>query len=330
MISSFDEWLSQLEKLSLIFKKYGSFLPEQLALLQRVHEKLTNSQKKVWMFVAPPASGKTHVICLLAKVFSEASQKTAIVVPNNYLKHEFEMERSEIYGGLENVDILNISEYLRSDKRYDYVLVDEAHNLKSSLELDLRVVRGVDIASEEEHFDLVSRHLPPGKVFAAQQLSFPSAKELLDQLARLAKFRRYLNPILRDPTAWKCFIYIWEDLCSLKFVSSTEPWTFKLPNEHLLMFSASPLSDEELRFYCGITPDIIERAFPVHTTDDWREKQRVYISITDELSTDDKIKFLDSMIKEFKFRTLVLFNNNRTCEQAFNSLENEKISTNNF
>lgn len=321
------EWFSWLENLSLTFQRYGSFLPEQTVLLQRVYEKLARSDKPVWVFVAPPASGKTHVICLLAKTFSEASQKTAVVVPNNYLKEEFEAAGSEVSGGLRSVDILNISEYLRTNTRYDFVLVDEAHNLKSFIELDPSLVRSLDLTPDEELYsDLASRYLPPDKAFVAQRLSFSSAKGLLTSLSHIPKFRRRLKPILDEPTLWTYFIYMWRDspLCTLRFVRAGRLCEFKLPNKHLLMFSASPLSNKELSFYCGISHTMLERAPPVHSEADWREKGRLYISITDDLTTKAKAELLENLIKASKTRTLVLFNTSRSCQKVYNRLKKDR------
>jgi len=315
-----EEWFSRLENLSILFQRHGSFLPEQRDLLERVYEKLTKSKKSVWVFAAPPASGKTHAICLLARILHEADQRTAIVVPNDYLKEEFQEARSEVLGGLPNVDILNISEYLKTKKQYDFLLADEAHNLKSFLELDASVVRSIDITKEDYLYqELASRYLPPKREFVAQQLSFPSAKNLLDSLNQVSRFRRRLRPVTKNPTFWSCFIYIWKDpgQCNLKFVRADSVCRLKLPNKHLLMFSASPLSNKELNFYCGIPMSTIERASPVKSTAKWREKQILYISVADKLSLDTKIDLIMSLIQESKTRTLLLFNRFSSCKNAF-------------
>src|SRR3990172_11355406 len=105
-ISKKDMWFSRLEELSLPFQKYGSFLPEQLQLLERVHDKIENSKKSVWIFDSPPSSGKTHAICLLSKVFMELNNKTATIVPSNYLKEDFKKACFDVRGGLPDIDII--------------------------------------------------------------------------------------------------------------------------------------------------------------------------------------------------------------------------------
>jgi len=320
-----EEWFSALESLSVPFQKYGSFLPEQRELLERVYEKLTRAEGPVWVFVAPPASGKTHAICLLARILSEATQRTAIVVPNNYLKEEFEGARSEVCGGLPAVDVLNVSEYLKTKKQYDFILADEAHNLKSFIELDISLVRSVSLSANDELYaDIANRYLSPNRAFAAQQLSFSSAKDLLDSLNRNPRLARQLRQVVKDPTSWSYFIYVWREfgLCIVKFARANGLCKLKLPSKHLLMFSASPLSDEELDFYCGIPRSAVERALAVESTTEWREKQRLCISVMNGLPPDAKIDLLMSLIRESRTRILILFNSFRSCQKTFARLSN--------
>jgi hypothetical protein len=319
------EWFSELEKVSVPFHRHGSFLPEQRILLERVYDKLTRTKNPVLVFVAPPASGKTHAICLLARTLAGTSQRTAILVPNNYLKQEFGRARSEVSGGLPAVDILNLFEYIKTKKQYDFVLADEAHNLKSFLELDTDLTRTVTISRDDAVYaDIVGRYLSPGRAFVAQQLSFPSAKDLLRSL-NLPKFAIQLRPVTKDPTSWSCFVYVWADygICSVTFVRANSVCRLKLPSKRFLMFSAFPLSDNELEFYCGISKDTVERAQPVNPSTDWRNKQRIDISVTDEFVPDAKLDLLKSVIRESETRILILFNSLRSCQKAFVGLRKD-------
>jgi len=320
-----EQWFSKLENLSTPFRKYGSFLPEQRKLLEEVYNKLTNSQKPILVFVAPTASGKTHTICLIARTLQGKNYRIAILVPNNYLKEEYEKAQHDVRGQLQDIDFLNIFEYLKTTKQYNFVLANEAHNLKTFLELDRNIVRSIDFTEKEDlFFDIANRHLPPNKSFIAKQLSFNSARELLDDLDNIPKFSKHLRPIIQNPTSWTSFIYIWRQnkRCSIKFVRSSDYLCkLKLPMDHMLMFSASPLSDKELQFYCGIPASSIERATPIKTTADWRKKQSVYFSVIDEFSSKDKTSLLEELIRETKTRTLILFNNFDSCKKTFKSLD---------
>lgn len=322
-LSSRDTWFSQMEKLSIPFRTYKSFFPEQKELLNRTYDKLLAEKKPVWVFAAPPSSGKTHVICLLARVFFESGQKTAIVVPSNYLKEEFAKACLDIEGGLPETDILNLSEYLKSTEIYDFVLMDEAHNLKSFLELDDEYVKTVSFSLNEDFYqDLIGRYILPNKDFVAQQLSFPSAKDLLSNLRQIGKFGTKLNPVLSNPTCWTCFLYIWKNsnLCNVLFVQNDGVCNLKLPQKHILLFSATQLSTAELKFYCGLDENIIA---PIETvkSSNQNEKQKYCLSVVDDLDFKSKLCFLKSILEESNVQTLVLFNNSLTCKKAIENLK---------
>lgn len=320
-----SNWLSHMEELSIPFQKYGSFLPEQLQLLKRVYHMTDKSKKSVWIFDAPPSSGKTHIICLLSKVLIESNNETAIIVPSNYLKEDFKRACFDVRGGLNGVDIMNLYEYLKTDKQYDYVLVDEAHNLKSFLELDGKAVISLSFSLEDDFYcDVISQYLPPERNFVAQQISFSSVKDILDKIKQIPKFKTRLRKILENPTSWHCFLYVWKEnnKCTLKFVQ-LESSFLKIPSKHLLLFSATPLSNQELNLYCGLRLSEIDRAKTVESTAKWRNEQRLCISITDFISDSDKLSFLKILLKESKTRALVLFNSFTKCAKSFETLKGE-------
>lgn len=326
IIPPIDLWLSQMERLSLPFQRYGSFLAEQKELLLSVHEKIRNNEKKVWVFAAPPNSGKTHIICLLARMLADSGQKTAIVVPSNYLKEEFANACSEVRGGLPRIDILSLVEYLKARNQYDFVLVDEAHNIKSFLELGEEYVKSLSFSLDDEFYqNLLARYLPPNQQFVAQQLSYSSTKDLLDSLSRVRKCKAKLRDVLANPTCWSCFLYMWRkaNLCNIIFVQADGLYKFKIPRKHLVLFSATPLSNSELSFYCGIPSRAISRAKTVGNLSSWKEKQRICFSITDEFDFGDKLDFLKCIIQESNTRTLVLFNTFSSCMRAFEVLKKE-------
>lgn len=321
--TSILSWIGQMESISIPFQKFGSFLPEQKDLLTIIYEQLENETKSVWVLAAPPSSGKTHVICLVSKVLNDSGEKVAIVVPSNFLKGEFTNACCDVKGGLNGVDILNLAEYLHGRKQYDYVLIDEAHNLKSFLELDEEYVKSVSLTFDDDIFvNLVQRYLLPDKKFVAQQLSFVSAKDILDNLSKAKRFRNKIKPVLINPTLWSCFVYIWRDaqLCSLIFVQNDGLCKFRIPNKHLLLFSATQLSNEELSFYCAIEPSSIARARQVNNSSSSDGKQKFCVSLKDGLIYDAKIDFIKSVIMESNVRTLVLFNTFPSCKKAFETL----------
>ncbi len=68
--------------------------------------------------------------------------------------------------------------------------MDEAHNLKSFLELDEEYAKSVKLSFDDDIFaDLIQRYLLPNQKFVAQQLSFVSAKDILDRLSKVKRFQ---------------------------------------------------------------------------------------------------------------------------------------------
>jgi len=311
------KWIDQLRKRSFLAKKYGSFLPEQEELLKKVHERFQGSKRKIWTFTAPPASGKTHVIALLAQFLSEENL-VAIIVPNDYLKQQFHEQESLVSGHLEKVDILNLVEYLRTNKTYEFILMDEAHNLKSSVELNSNLVKTFKLTPEDALCqDLQSRLLPANKQFAAKQLPFTSCKEALDQLLSSSRLRKLAIAILKDPVSWKCFAYVRREGQSKILFVRSPVCSLKTPSKVMMLFSATPLSRDELSFYCGLRKEATEEPCVVKAT---TRGKRLFFSIPNSLSFSSKIDLLSNILKENSCRVLVLFNNSLGCDKAYNRI----------
>jgi len=308
------------QEISLPYQQFGSFLPEQVELFTEIYNVLNNPMKKVNIFTAPPASGKTHVISLLANFLISRGHKIAIVVPNNYLKNEFERSKLEVIDRLE-ITILNLFEYLNSDEEFDFILIDEAHNIKSYLDLDINNVKNFEIDSSTDLFSyLIQIYLYSEKDFCVKQLDYPSARNLLELLE--VYYPEDIEDIIKDPTQWLTFIYIWKESgqALIKWVKSESIGNFKLPKGILMLFSATTLSDEELEFYCGIPSKIITRVTEIKSQSKWRNNQRVYVSIKDEPLINDKIEYLKSILKCIDRRALILCNNYRTSNKIYFNL----------
>ncbi len=317
-----DQWLERVGALS----RYGSLLFPQVELLGRVYDGLQDSRKKVGVFVAPPSSGKTHVICLLA-TYLASSNKVAIVVPSNYLKEEFREEFRNIRSKPDGIDILSLFEFLRGNELYDFVLVDESHNIRSFIELDTSVVRSVTItAAEEISQELEALYLPAGRGFSAQQISFVSAASLLASL-KGTKHAAYLQPVLRSPTSWMYFVYAWRNPLAflLKAINTTNLSGFRIPKTGLLLFSATPLSNDELQFYCGIDPNLIRRSPAVNTPDSPVQTSSLYLSIQDKLTAAERLNLLRRFLKETGVRTLLLLNNSNQVNALARNLKRRRL-----
>jgi len=312
-LPSYKEWLKWLSSRSSIFETHGSFLREQEKLFSELHKKLAAETKKVWTFSAPTASGKTHVLLLLADFLAQ-EHSVAVIVPNNYLKIETISQKKFINDEkIEEVKVLSLHEYVISRSKYDFMLVDEAHNLRTSLELDTRVVKSFRVFEEEDIFkDLANRFLPPGTDYSAQKLSTGDSRFVLRVISnRFPSSRR----IQKNLTAWAGFIYISAKFCEVKFIKAGGIWSFRLPKKKLLLFSATPLSTEELAFYCGIDQSLVEKSVTVPLLSR-RARQRMYLSVTDALNEDLKLAHLYKLLNLYPKRTLVLFNHLVSCRRA--------------
>jgi hypothetical protein len=324
-----EQWLSQLRSLSLIVRRYGSFLPAQEALLKSIYRRMRHSKKRIWIFESPPASGKTHVIALISKFLSDREQSVAIVVPNSYLEEEFKAEKATISGSLTNINILTLAQYVREyPSSYDYVLVDEAHNMKTALELNNSLVKTFRITPEEIEIcqDLKSRFLPPGKEFAAQQISSATAWDILKLLEQIPPYRTQALIISADLSSWLSFIYAYDrsdrkpsQLFELKFVRVEPISSFPLPRKAALLFSASPLSKNELSFYCGMSQSCIEKPWATMVTSMPKVERpnRLSLSVTGPLLRSQKLQIVSKVVKGARSRSLILFNNSQSCRDAF-------------
>ena len=312
-LPSYKEWLKWLSSRSSIFETYSSFIPEQEELFSELHKKLAPETKKVWTFSAPTASGKTHVMLLLADFLAQ-EHSVAVIVPNNYLKIETMSQKEFIKDEkIEEVKVLSLHEYIVSSSKYDFCLVDEAHNLRTSLELDTRVVKSFRVLEVEDIFqDLADRFLPPGTDYNAQKLSTGDSRFVLRKISSRFPSSRWIQKTL---TSWVGFIYISAECCEVKFIKAGGMWAFRLPKKKLILFSATPLSIEELPFYCGIDQSLVEKSVTISRLSR-RVGQRTYLSVTDALNDNVKLAHLCNLLDLYPRRILVLFNNLVSCRKA--------------
>ena len=326
-LPSYKEWLEWLSNRSSIFETFGSFLREQKELFWELHKKLAADTKRVWTFSAPTASGKTHAMLLLADFLAQ-EHSVAVIVPNNYLKIETTSQKKLIKDEkIEGVKVLSLHEYIVSGSDYDFVLVDEAHNLRASLELDTRIVKNFRLFKGEDVFeDLADRFLPSGTNYNAQKLSAGDSRFVLHKLSNRFPSSRKIQ---RNLTSWAAFVYISAECCEIKFVKADGMWSFRLPREKLILFSATPMFMEELGFYCGIDRSIVETSVIVPALSR-REIRRTYLSITDALSDEAKLAHLCNLLDHYPSRILVLFNNLVSCRKARRYLSRHLNKTNVF
>jgi Rad3-related DNA helicase len=315
------DWINKVSS----YSAYANLMPEQTQLLTNLYA-LLNSRKRVVIASAPPASGKTHLISIVAMSLSQSGKHSvAIVTPTNHLKNEFRREAQNVKGAMPSIDIVTISEYLKINRVYDYVLIDESHNLKSFVELSPDIVKTIVIGPNDPgYWDLQDAYLNGKKKFCATRVSYGWVSGFLRTL-NASSNRRFAH--IESPTSWMYFVYVWQypQHCLVKAVDVSKLTGWPLPKVKLILLSATPLSDEEMSYYCGIRSSSTERAPIIRTDDSWKDKQTLYLTVEDDLSDDQKIAFTRDTLNTTKLRTLVLLNSARKCLSYSDQIQGDRF-----
>jgi hypothetical protein len=306
-----QKWLKELGEYSNKFKKYGSFLKTQEGLLKQIHEKLSTPSPKVCVFTAPPASGKTHVIALCGVYLANNGFSTCIVTPNNELKFEFMKEMNDVHiNSVNDLPIITIGDYVKKRSKFEFALVDEAHNLRSAVELDDRLVKSINLEKGDKIYENVLLSLQTKEGFFARELGTETAHDILRKI-KGEPYKKTARRILRTLSQWRCFVITSDTTCDLKFLSADPAKRNIIPARKLLLFSATALNKEELRFYCNIPITYFDR------TNDGQHrfvpKKNVNYVNTPLGSTKEKIELTQKLLAQSSMRSLILINNNRKC-----------------
>jgi len=292
-------------------KRYGSFLPLQEQLLKQIHHAIIHSEFRVVTFTAPPASGKTHVITLSASYLHDHGIPTCIVTPTNELKLEFKNELREVYcKSAESLPVMNTGAFIRRRQAFEYAFVDEAHNLRSAIELDTNVVKTIHLENEDPAYHDVLSHLKKDKICITAELSTESAHDILHKI-KAGEFVRVANQVSRTLSQWRSFCIISNTTCDLKFLAANPEKRTLLPRGRLFLFSATILDTDELSFYCNVPKEDIQTTG--ETTSDFVPKKNVIYRFTTCQTNHEKKGFAISGLENVKVPTLILINNNATC-----------------
>ena len=272
MVHDEIEWLKRRSKL---FKEYGSFLPEQVLLIKRCLELIEKSHEKVVSICAPPASGKTHILALIANLLSSQGKKVAVVAPCGELVDNIADENKNIENPY-NFEIMTLSQFVQTEEDFDFLFIDEAHCIKSFAELDQNIIKSFYIGHESDLFVHLATFLPPTEKFIARILHAESAKRILETLILKRNFKKSAMKLLNELSKWKGVIYIGKSWCRITFVPCDHIYSIKLPLKRMILFSATPLSKEELTFYCGIPQSEMGEFAKIDYQSNWKEKRRTY------------------------------------------------------
>jgi hypothetical protein len=302
----FDSWFNRLTDKSEIVARGGALLPTQLLLLNRIFQYFAADKRSVLFLSAAPASGKTHVICLVSVDLATFGLNTAIVVPSSELRHDF----NEGFRNISNlpksgIDILTMQAFLREREHYDVALLDEAHNIRSSFELNRTTYRVLDISDLTPRlnwmiYDSKSRKRALTKVIEGEQ------KESLLKIVHTARGYKWLKNIYLSRSKWIVTISHVPTKTELHLLSADPHERLVTARSSTILISATPLNDDELELYCGIQPaDVCRLQIPSQTNSASRCR---YFAPRERIDSESAIALAHKLLAKRPVRTLILVN----------------------
>jgi len=311
-VPAFSKWIQILRSSSKNYAEYGSFLPVQDQLLRFFHTAITaKASARVVVFTAPPASGKTHVIALCGSYLQDSGAPTCIVAPNNELKLEFGQELQRVNrASSQQPPVLTLRTYMKKRDQFQFALVDEAHNLRSAIELDSNVVKSIYFEKEDPYFARVLASSMKDRGYVTKELNIESAHDMLEEI-RDTRYHNQVSLILKTLSQWRCFCILSDTTCELKFLAADPRERAILSGGRVFLFSATPLDPAELEFYCNISRESIQTYGTAEN--DFVPKHNVTYLHTSCKTQSEKQRFGVAVLENFKLPALVLINNDACC-----------------
>lgn len=321
------DWLTFMESKSKVYEEFGSFMEPQKELLRILYQYLHSLPKRVATFSAPPASGKTHVISLVAHYLFNERVKSCIVVPNDELKSDFVEQNTKVKFP-RHPNVLSLAEYLKDNSQYDIAMVDEAHNLRSAYELNPNIVKTFLLDRNDPYFNDISYRYLNDKKFVASTLSIEACSDILKILIKNPRFKASAIRIKKELSSWIGFIIANESECKIKLLYADPSKRSLTPRNALILFSATPLDNKELEFYCNIPVDDIQ-PFPVESAISAKGKI-TYFALNKTIRFEDKIEIAINALRRAERKSLILLNNTEGCDKWFSYLNhvisNDRVS----
>lgn len=307
-------WISWLSSKSKIYEEFGSFMDAQNELFSNIYDYLSNPKSMISVFIAPPASGKTHVISLLCYFLKKSGLKSCVVVPNGELKKDFVEHQNKIKTSKTfSPEVLTLSNYIKVKSKFDIVLIDEAHNLQSAFNFNPDIVKIFTLQNGDVGFEYILERYLQNKDYAMKTLSLESSNELLDILSKKLLYFKITQELKKSLSNWIGFLFVTKNECKIKFIVANPEIRSILPNGPMMLFSATPLGAKDLEFYCNIPTKNaqyyitkLKRSTPnpnVHN-----------FALNDKINFNEKTELIISILSHVKEKSLVLLNNSEGCE----------------
>ena len=171
------------------------------------------------------------------------------------------------------------------------------------------IVKTIHIARESSLYKILLHRIEQTGLIA-KELNTESAHDTLTTLRKYGDFSG-LAKILGTLTEWRTFLFQTEQGLDIKFLSTNPQRRDLIPKKRLLLFSATPLDEKELQFYCNINP-ASTRVFSkiTHSNEHMTNVDYLFVDCATEL---EKTRLVSSALTGLKITTLLLLNNNKEC-----------------
>lgn len=198
------------------------------------------------------------MIALCASYLQDSGVSTCIVTPNNELKLEFGQELDRVRRrSPESPPVLTLRNYMKKRNEFQFAFVDEAHNLRSAIELDSNAVISIYFEKQDPSFARVVPFSMESRPYVTKELNIESTHDMLDEI-RNTRYHNQVSHILKTLSQWRCFCILSHTTCELKFLVANPSERSILSGGRLFLFSATPLDPGELEFYCNISPENVQ------------------------------------------------------------------------
>jgi hypothetical protein len=299
----FDSWRKRLTDNSKIVAKGGELLPRQLSLLEGIFRYFASDKRSILSLSAPPASGKTHVTCLVSTDLANCGVMTAVVVPSSELRRDFINGYRNVSSPPESgLSLLTMQAFLRERESYEVALLDEAHNIRSSFELNREIYRVLDISDLSP---LVHGIVHDNRQRFLTRVIDGEGKEALLRIVYTARRYKWLRDIYRSRSKWIVTISSSTGM-QLHFLVADPNRRLVTAKSSTILMSATPLDDDELEFYCGINPRDVSR---LRLQSDTASRSRCrYFAPRDKIEGGFAVTLTKELLARRQARTLILVN----------------------
>jgi hypothetical protein len=318
-----DRWRKLLADNSKIVRKGGNLLASQLSLLDGIFRYFTKDRRPIFCVSAPPASGKTHVICLVSTDLATCGVTTAVVAPSGELRRDLiDGYRHIVSSPKSRLNLLTMKAFLKEREDYEVALLDEAHNIRSSFELNPEIYRVLDISDLSP---LVHGIVHDNRQRGLAKVIDGEGKESLLKIAYSARGYKWLGDIYHSRSKWIVTISHSSKGTQLHLMLADPEKRMITAKSSTILISATQLDDNELEFYCGINPNDVSRL--QLQTDTPSDSRCRYFAPRDRIDDEFAMALAQELLARRRVRALILVNRPDTFRKWLQRLRDSTLRT---